>query len=342
MIVLRGIALALVVAVASLALPAGAGAQGRTRVTMIQTFPSMAFASLYVARAQGFFEQEGIDLDLQVVSGDAIGAQGLVGKTAPMAAIGGAEAVLLASKGVKDFISVSAVNSAITVSIAVRKDLAEARGLTRETPLDRRLAGLKGMRIATGSPGGAIHTTVLYLLGRAGLDPKTDVTLLSVGGGAPMLAALKSRQLDAIAISPPAPETAEIEGAAVLIISLARGDVPELGTIPYDVLLVHRDFAARNPDLVRRVARAVGRGSNVIRENPGLTRDSLLKYFDKTPPAVMEAVVRNLQSAFALDGRQSEAMWRNLLEFAARAGGGPVTLDPREGVLWTNEFIGGK
>lgn len=343
MTVLRGIALAVVVAVVvSLAAPAGVPAQARTRVTMIQTFPSMAFASIYVARAQGFFEQEGIDLDLQIVSGDAIGAQGLVGKTAPMAAIGGAEAVLLASKGVKDFVSVSAVNSAVTVSIAVRKDLAEARGLSRELPIEKRMAALKGMRIATGSPGGAIHTTVLYLLGRAGLDPKTDVTLVSVAGGPPMLAGLKSKQFDAIAISPPAPETAEIEGAATLVISLSRGDVPELGTIPYDVLLVHRDFVARNPDVVRRVVRAIGRGSNVIRENPALTRDSLLKYFDKTPPPVMEAVVKNLQSAFAPDGRQSEPMWRNLLEFAGKAAKASVTLDAREGSLWTNEFIGGR
>jgi NitT/TauT family transport system substrate-binding protein len=315
-------------------------AQGRTKVTMIQTFPSMAFGSIYVARAQNYFESEGIDLDLQMVTGDAIGAQGLVGKTAPMAAIGGIEAVLLASKGVKDFIAVSAVNSAITVSIAVRKDVAEARGLTRDMPIDTRMAALKGMKIATGSPGGAIHTTMLYLLARAGLDPQKDVTLLSVGGGAPMLAGLKAKQFDAIAVSPPAPETAELDGTAVLVISLSRGDVPELGNIPYDLLLVHRDYVQKNPEVVRRVVRAIGRGSNVMRENPALTRESLLKFFDKTPPPVMDAVVRNLQTAFARDGRQNPEMWKNLIDFASKAGKPVTGLDPREGVLWTNEFAG--
>jgi ABC-type nitrate/sulfonate/bicarbonate transport system substrate-binding protein len=331
---------AVAVLAAGVAAPTEAFAQAPAKVTMIQTFPSMAFGSLYAARAQNFFEQEGIDLDLQIVSGDAIGAQGLVGGTAPMAAIGGAEAALLASKGIKNFISVSAINRAITVSVAVRKDLAESRGLTANMPIEKRVAALKGMRIATGSPGGAVHTTMLYLLSRAGLDPQADVTLVSVGGGPAMLAGLKSRQLDAIAISPPAPEQADIEGAGVLLISLSRGDVPELANIPYDVLLVHRDYAARNPDTVRRVVRAIGRGSNVMRDNPALAKASLLKYFDKVPVTVMDAVAKNLQGAFAPDGRQNEEMWKNLVLFMSKAKKATVDLDPREGVLWTNEFIG--
>ena len=325
---------------ASLAGPLAAPAQGPMKVTMIQTFPSMAFASIYVARAQNFFEQEGIDLDLQIVSGDAIGAQGLVGGTAPMAALGGAEAGLLVTKGIKNFISVSAVNSAVTVSVAVRKDLAESRGLTAKLPIEKRIAALRGMRIATGSPGGAIHTTMLYLLARGGLDAQKDVSLVSVGGGPPMLAGLKSRQLDAIAVSPPAPEQAEVDGAAVLLISLSRGDVPELANLPYDLLLVHRDYAARNPDAVRRVVRAIGRGSNVMREQPALAKASLLKYFDKVPAEVMDAVVKNLQSAFAPDGRQNEAMWKNLAEFMSKAKKTAVEFETREGVLWTNEFLG--
>jgi NitT/TauT family transport system substrate-binding protein len=325
----------------ALALPAGvACAQSRAKVALIQTFPSIAFAAVYVARAQNHFEQEGIDLDLQIVNGDAIGAQGLVGRTAPMAAIGGAEAVLLAQKGVKDFVSVMSIISAISVSVTVRKDVAEARGITAAMPIDKRLAALKGLTIATGSPGGAIHTTMLYLLGRANLDPKTDVTLLSVAGGPAMLAGLKSKQLDAIAISPPAPETAEVEGAGTLVISLSRGDVPELGNIPYDVLLVYRDYVAANPDTVRRVVRALSRGMNVMREKPAVAKESLLKYFDKTPPDVMDAVVKNLRTAFHGDGRQSVEMWKNLLDFTAQAKKQPIALDPKEGVLWTNEFVG--
>jgi hypothetical protein len=77
-----------------------------------------------------------------------------------------------------------------------------------------------------------------------------------------------------------------------------------------------------------------------MRENPALTRESLLKFFDKTPPPVMDAVVRNLQTAFARDGRQNPEMWKNLIDFASKAGKPVTGLDPREGVLWTNEFAG--
>ena len=101
---MKAIARTVTVALALLLVAVGAGqAQAPVKVTMIQTFPSMAFGSLYAARAQNYFAQEGVDLDLQIVSGDAVGAQGLVGGTAPMAAIGKKSAKIIWIVGVVDW-----------------------------------------------------------------------------------------------------------------------------------------------------------------------------------------------------------------------------------------------
>lgn len=317
----------------------GSRAAERVKVSLIQSFHAMSFAAVYVARARNFFEQEGVDLDFQMVRGDAVAAQGLVGRAAPMAALGGTTAVLLASKGIREFISVSPVIGAVAASIAVRKDVAEARGLHRGLPLEQRISLLKGMRISTGSLGGTLHTAVSYLMRRGGLDPNSDVTLLSMGGPAEMLAALKAKNIDAIAMGAPAPEMAEREGSGVIVISMLRGDVPELANMPYDVLLVRRDYAEANPDAVRRVVRALGRAMAFMRENPDGTRDALLGYFDKVPPAVVSEVARHLSSAVPADGRFTEEMWKNQMTFDVKAGKLPKALDTREGVLWTNEFI---
>jgi NitT/TauT family transport system substrate-binding protein len=332
------VALVLVLVGAPLARIDGAGAADRVKVSMIQSFHAMSFASIYVARAQNFFEQEGVDLDLQIVRGDVVAAQALVGRSAPMAALGGTEATTFASRGIKDFIAVAAVNGAVTCSVAIRKDIVEAKGLTRSVPLEKRIAALKGLRIATASPGGAVYTVVSYLLLRGGIDPKTEVTLISMGGPAEMLAALKARQIDAIAMSPPAPETAEAEGLGSVVVAGARGDVPELGNIPYDILLVSRDYAAKNPEAVRRVVRAIARGSNFVRDNPQGTRDSLQKYFDKVPLDVLGEIAKSFQSAFAVDARFTEEMWKNQMVFDVKAGKLREPLDAREGALWTNEY----
>lgn len=332
------VALALVLVGTPVAGMGEAGAAERVKVSMIQSFHAMSFASIYVARAQNFFEQEGVDLDLQIVRGDAVAAQALVGRTAPMAALGGTEATTLWSRGIKDFIAVVPVISAVTTSVAVRKDLAEARGLSRSLPIEKRIAALKGLRIATASPGGAVYTVVSYLLRREGIDPKTEVTLISMGGPAEMLAAIKARQIDAIAMSPPAPEMAEAEGAGVVVVAVAKGDVPELGNIPYDILLVSRDYAAKNGEAVRRVVRAIVRASAFIRENPAGTRDTLQKYFDKVPPEVLTEVAKSLQPAVNPDARFTEEMWKNQMIVDVKAAKLKEPLDTREGVLWTNEY----
>ncbi|MBI2155958.1 MAG: ABC transporter substrate-binding protein [Candidatus Rokubacteria bacterium] len=332
------VALALVLVGTPVAGMGEAGAAERVKVSMIQSFQAMSFASIYVARAQNFFEQEGVDLDLQIVRGDVVAAQALVGRTAPMAALGGTEATTFWSRGIKDFIAVVPVISAVTTSVAVRKDLVEARGLSRSLPIAKRIAALKGLRIATASPGGAVYTVVSYLLRREGIDPKTDATLISMGGPVEMLAALKARQIDAIAMSPPAPETAEAEGAGTVLVAVAKGDVPELANIPYDILLVSRDYAAKNGEAVRRVVRAIVRASAFIRENPAGTRDSLQKYFDKVPLEVLTEVAKSLQTAVNPDARFTEEMWKNQMIFDVKAAKIKEPLDTREGVLWTNEY----
>ncbi len=308
------------------------------KVTLLQGFNSMSFTPVYVARAKKLFEAEGVDADVQIMSGSSIAFKGAVGGQAQFAAMGATELITATDKGLDRMIAVAAVNRAVTVSIALSKDVVAARHLDANAPVRERLAALRGLRIASGSPGGAIHTVLMYLLKRAGLDPKTDVTVLAMGGTGPMLAALKAKQIDGIAISPPAPETAMAEGVGVMWINLSRGDVPELGTIAYDALVTSREYAAKNPDVVKRVVRALGRAANFVQDHPDETREIMLRAFDKTPPAVMAAVMENLRHAFPRDARYTEEMWRNALAFNREAGKITKSLDAKEGVLWTNAY----
>lgn len=153
-----------------------------------------------------------------------------------------------------------------------------------------------------------------------------------------MVAALGAKRLDAFAVSPPGPETADAQGFAVLLVALSRGDLPELGTIAYDALVTPKEYARKNPEIVRKVVRAIGQASNFIPEHLAETQEIMLKFFPKTPPDVMRVVVDNIGRAFATDARFTEEMWRNAIQFNVEAGKIPRPLEPREGVLWTNAY----
>lgn len=321
-----------------LAVSAAGQAAERPKVTLLQGFQSMSFAPIYVARAERFFEAEGLDVDVQIVRGASIAFQGVVGGQAPFAAMGATELITAASKGLQGIVAVAAVNRAVTVSLAVHKDVAAARGLSRAMPIKERLQALKGLRIASASPGGAIHTVLLYMLKQGGLDPIRDVTVIAMGGQAEMLAALQAKHVDALAVSPPGPETVAAQSIAVLVIALSRGDMPDLGNIAYDALVTPRDYAEKNPEIVRKVVRAIGRGAAFVVDRPEETRKVMLGFFDKTSPEVMREVVENLRNAFTRDARFTEEMWKNAIRFNLEAGKIPKPLDTREGVLWTNAY----
>ena len=86
----------------------------------------------------------------------------------------------------------------------------------------------------------------------------------------------------------------------------------------------------------------MGRASNLIRRSPDETQQIMLKFFDRTPADVMKAIVGNIRSALAEDGRFTEEMWKNANEFNMSAGKIKTPVDTREGVLWTNAYNTGR
>lgn len=318
--------------------PTLAMAEERPKVALLQGFPSMSFAPIYVARAKGFFEAEGLDMDVQIVRGASVAYQGVVAGQAPFAAMGITELVTAAGKGLRNTIAIAAVNRRIFTGLAVRKDVAEARKLSRDMAVRDRIAALRGLRIASASPGGAVHTVLLYLLKQAGLDPTRDVTIVAMGGQTEMLAAMRAKHVDAFIVGPPGGEVADSEGLAVLVLALSRGEMPELSNIIYDGLVTTRPFAEKHPDVVRKVVRAIGRAANFIPQHPDETRDIMLKFFDKTPPQVMHAVIANVRDAYPEDARITDEMWANTMRFNVQAGKIATPLESREGVYWTNAY----
>lgn len=330
----RVVTMALAAAAAGLPWPR-ARAAAATKTVLLQGIQSMSFASIYVARGARFFEKEGVDVDVQIVRGAPAAFQGVVGGQGDFGAMGATELITAAAKGLKSVIAVAPVNGAVTMSLAIRKDVAQARNLSRDTPIRERISKLRGLRIATASPGGGLHTNLMYMLKQVGLDPARDVNMIFTSE---MLPAMRAGQVDAFAVSPPAPELAEAEGFGLVLVALARGEMPELGNIAYDALVARREFAEKSPDTVRRVVRAMGHASNYIRTNAEGTEAVLLKFFERTPPPVMKAIVGNLRTAFAANGRYTEEMWKNAMEFNVKAGKIQSPLDTREGVLWTNAY----
>jgi NitT/TauT family transport system substrate-binding protein len=214
----------------------------------------------------------------------------------------------------------------------------QSKGLTPQSPLKERVLALKGARIGVATVGGGPAQYGRYLLRSHGLDPEKDAIFLPVGQAATRIAALREKQVDVFIGGAPDAEVTEAEGYGVLYISLAK-DVPVFQDFVDIVLTTTNDFAEKNPEAVRRVARTIARANNLLQTDPKAATSALKQAFPKVDPAVMDQAVANVRLAFRRDALMNESMWKNTVEVLHASGMLKSQPSAAEGVLWTNKFL---
>jgi NitT/TauT family transport system substrate-binding protein len=135
-----------------------------------------------------------------------------------------------------------------------------------------------------------------------------------------MLAALKSGSIDGFTMSMPWPITATRDGSAVTIMSIPRGDLPELSPFAFIVVVSRAGFCDGKPSICKKLIAGYKRAIAVMQDTPTEAIAALRKKFDKTDPTV-------LAEAFELDRKASsrttlvqEAGIKKALDFQIEVG----------------------
>jgi len=130
-------------------------------------FPSRSMTELpnHIAVAKGFYREEGIDARLVQARSNVL--------------------VAALASGSMDYItsvnsSLSGIMSGVPAKVIAIITKNNPDYLMAE-PEIRSLKDLKGKTLAVSSFGGSSHQRLLIILNNIGMDPKTDVTILSVG-----------------------------------------------------------------------------------------------------------------------------------------------------------------
>src|SRR3972149_4512995 len=152
-------------------------------------YPSRSMTELptHVAAKKGFFRSEGLDVKLVQARSNILAAALTSGSMAYITSVtttlggimGGLPAKVIAgvTKNNPDFLMVRS----------------EIRSITE----------LKGKKLAVSGFGGASHQRLLIILSKAGLNPSTDVTILSVGDARLRLEQLRVDAIDATVLTAP-------------------------------------------------------------------------------------------------------------------------------------------
>src|SRR4030095_15878442 len=311
-------------------------------VSLWTAVPNFAFAAIWVAEQLKYFEQEGVRVKITPAPSGSVCLNAVVGRSTNFCA-STSEGLVLAQAEGAPAMAIKAHNRAMTLVLTLRKAIVDKLGLTRESPIGARLKALTQLgTIGATGPGAASEQVIKFLVKKAGAS--ATVLKFVYIGAAELPASLINDVIDAYALSPPSAEITEASGKGYVLIPLGKGEIPELTDYLYEVLMVRPDYVEANPKIAMAVARAISRGGALFRSKPEEAKAALRAHrlSVKLSPEVFELSHNMVAGAMPPWGTMSAAGWQKVVNFATGAGIVKEAQAPsnKEGVLWTNKYVG--
>jgi ABC-type nitrate/sulfonate/bicarbonate transport system substrate-binding protein len=253
-----------------------------------------------VTERKGFFTQEGLNAELIRIGGNIM---------VPALANGDIDYTLMFGSVVRATLSGFPFKVVASFVDAPTGALVGKAGLTPQS--------LKGKTIAVSSFGAGAHVTAVLTVQHLNINPN-EVKFVAAGGDSNRLATLQNGLVDAALLNPAAAARAEKLGFRVIAKSY------DLFTFPYAGLGTTNKKLAEKPAEVKRVLKALIRGSRVMRERENrdeviqilsqwarIDRQSAADYYDATwksssadgtiPEKGLRLVLEDAKSAMKID-----------------------------------------
>lgn len=249
-----------------------------TKVTLNEVAHSIFYAPQYVAIENGYFEEEGIDLELVTGFGADKTMSALVAGEADIGFMGAESSVYLYSEGAADY----AVNFA---------QLTQRAGnflVAREPIEDFNWDMLKGKDVLGGRKGGMPEMVFEYILKQKGIDPTTDLQIdQSIDFGSTAAAFSGGQGEFTVEFEPSATALEEAkEGYVVASLGV------DSGYVPYTSYCTTKDFLAENGEMIQKFTNALQKGMEYVNTHtPAEIAKVIAPQFEETDIKTIETIV---------------------------------------------------
>src|SRR5215212_7825774 len=168
---------------------------------------ALYYLPLVLTERLGYFKDEGLtNFKISDFAGGTRSLEAVVGGSADVVC-GAYEHTINMQSRKQNFQAFVLAGAAPQITVAISSKLADKY----KSPKD-----LKGLKVGVSAPGSSTNMVVNYVLAQAGLKP-TDVSIIGVGAGATVIAAIEQGRVDVISQTDPAMTILEKEGKIKII-----------------------------------------------------------------------------------------------------------------------------
>jgi ABC-type nitrate/sulfonate/bicarbonate transport system substrate-binding protein len=239
-------------------------AQEKVKLRISSATKTFGYGPLWVASQKGFFERQGLDVELVVIRASDVGIQALAGGSLEIAGSASDAPIAAIEKGL-DLVIVGGIINGLSQSIMAAKKF-------------KTYADLRGATFGAISLTSGVTFALRQVLKAKGLEYPRDYKLLVIGGTPQTYAALLSGQIDAAALSLPVNYAAEEHGFN----EIGRF-IDVIPNYQLAALSTKRSWAEKNRPVLVRVMKAMAETMHWLYRNKEAGADLLAKEMNLKP-----------------------------------------------------------
>ena len=258
----------------------GTSSSGMTELVVAEPGHSLGYLPLYVAIDEGYFEDEGLDVEVVTLQGGGAHTNAVLTGQA-WAFIGGPEHNAFAAAR-DNSVTIKAISNVVNKGnvYLVAQPGADTSGDLRSV--------LDGKTIVTSAAGGTPHSITMYLLDQAGLKNGDDVTVTESADPSAALAIMQQDKADVAVVSEPILGQGVTQG----IWDEPFYNVPqELGPYAYSTINVLEESYTEDPETVEAFIRAMQKGLTLVRDDKDRAVEIAKGQFPTLDEAVLEETI---------------------------------------------------
>lgn len=222
-----------------------------TTVTLNEVAHSIFYAPQYVAIEEGYFAEEGIDLQLITGFGADKTMTAVLSGEADIGFMGSESSIYVYSQNPDDYI----------VNFAQLTQRAGNFLVAREPMEDFKWEDIKGSYVLGGRAGGMPEMVFEYVLKKNNIDPKNDLTIdQSIDFGSTAAAFTGSPDAKFTVEFEPAANALETEGAGYVVASLGV----DSGYVPYTAFSAKESYIEKHPEIIQSFVNALQKGMKYV------------------------------------------------------------------------------
>lgn len=214
---------------------------------------SVFYAPQYVAINKGFFEENGIKVELTTGQGADAVMTAVLSNQCDIGFAGPEASIYVYNEGKEDYCQVFAQMTKRDGSFLVSKTKNE--NFTWQD--------VKGKTIIPGRKGGVPYMTLEYVLKQNGIVPKKDVILDDSIKFDLMAGAFASGDADYVTLFEPTASLTEKQNKGYIVASVGEAS----GEIPYTAYFAKKSYIEKNEDIIQGVTNAIAKGEKWVKEH---------------------------------------------------------------------------